>query len=228
MVNLDALLEQFLHDQQNSLKTRTFREYDEVIYFFKIYLNSYAYLYLDEEEMKEWELEFNEDEDCFTRLFGAEQLNTGTFGQFLNSFVTRKIGGEAFMKKSIRVMKKLAKWLYENNYIDTTSYHDFQYYFGEVKELPKAEKLANLLIKQVQQAPERNYTEVIDGVFLVEEVRDGKLLLQDEFGEVTDIIPVKVTKQIADLCEKGWSINLALGKVKDHWYIIESGNVYPY
>ncbi|WP_156291049.1 hypothetical protein [Oceanobacillus salinisoli] len=58
-------------------------------------------------------------------------------------------------------------------------------------------------------------------------IEKGKLWLEDDFG--TDMIgPVVVTKEISDLCQEGWRINLVIGKSSNGWHILESGNVYRY
>jgi len=52
------------------------------------------------------------------------------------------------------------------------------------------------------------------------------LWVTEAFDGEKHIGPVSVSKQISDLCKKGWDINLVIGLYQGKWYILESGNVY--
>jgi len=221
---IDAILDEFLQEQKLRMKERTFRDYDDVIYLFKEYLNRYGFQYLDNEGQKRWKAQFEEDEACFTKLFGKGELTEYKISEFLDYFMIRKVmASESLMKNAVRVMKRFSKWLTEKGFSDD----DYQDYFEEVKDLPKVEKLAELIFDYARNTPELQYEDVIDSSFLVKKIEKGKLWLEDDFG--ADMIgPVLVTKEISDLCQEGWRINLEIGKSKGSWYILESGNVYRY
>ncbi|MBP1970498.1 hypothetical protein J2Z83_002619 [Virgibacillus natechei] len=229
MKNIDAILEAFLEEQSNRLKQKTYRDYDDVIHFFQVYLNSYAANYLDEDEWKKWEAKFDEDEDAFTKMFGVEKLSSTKFSEFLDYFIIRKVmSGESFMEIAVRVMKKLNKWLYDNNYTDLATYNDLREYFGEAKDLPKVEKMADLIFQQARKTQEKQFDEIEEGYFSVKAIEQGEIWLDETFGDKTNIGPVNVSKQISDLYQKGWQINLVIGKDQGKWHILESENVYPY
>ncbi len=224
MKNIDTVLTDFLEEQNNRLKPRTYRDYDEVISLFKDYLNSYAYQYLDDDDdLTKWEAHHEEDRSCFTELFGPDKLDTTTNSEFLDYFVIDKVmGSEEFLKQSLRVMKKLSKWLQVNGY--TTD--DDREYFNESKDLPNVERLSKLIYKHVQHSHDKNCDDVLQGHFSINEVEDGVLWLNEVLGEKVNIGPVLVTKQISDLAKIDWNIHLTIGRDKDAWHILESGNVY--
>jgi len=223
--NINAILDEFLEEQKTRLKERTFRDYEDVIFLFREYLNGYAYQYLDDENRKKWEAQWEEGEAFFTELFGQDELTENQISEFLDYFLIRKVmGPESLIKKAVRVMKKFSKWMNEKNY----SKDDYQDYFEEVKDLPKVEKLAQLIYHCARNAPELQYEDVINSSFLVSKIEKGKLWLEDDLDGTEVIGPVLVTKGISDLCQEGWRINMEIGKTSKGWYILESGNVYRY
>jgi hypothetical protein len=42
-----------------------------------------------------------------------------------------------------------------------------------------------------------------------------------------DQVEVRLPKEITDHCRVGWQVNLLLGKTRNGWSIMETGNVYP-
>jgi len=224
--NIDEILGEYLEHEKMRLKERTFRDYEYIIHLFKLYLNGYGYLYLNEEDTKLFEAHVDEDEECFTKLFGQDKLTESEIREFLDYFIIRKVmGSESLMKDAIRVMKKFSKWMIVNHY--TTE--DQQDYFDEVKDLPKVEKLNDLIFDHTKTTPDLQYEDVMDSSFIVDKIEKGKLWLTDDFSSSHALIgPVLVTKEISDLCQEGWRINLVIGKSSKGWYILESGNVYRY
>lgn len=191
--------------------------------FFREYLNHYAYQYLDHAETEKWQELSMQDEQCFTKIFGADKLDEMVFSEFLDYFLIRKVmGGKYCMKKSVRVMKKLSSWLKEKQYTD----EDYKEYFKEASDLPNVGELAELIYEHAMKSPEKEYDEILDGYFSVLHLENKKLWLEEELGDGTNIGPVFVSKEISDLCKPGWTLNLVIGKDKTGWYILESGNVY--
>jgi hypothetical protein len=43
----------------------------------------------------------------------------------------------------------------------------------------------------------------------------------------TDILEVKVPREVSEHCKVGWQINMLLGETRNGWRILETGNVYP-
>lgn len=230
MVSIDVALKEFLNDQQERLKQRTYNEYASVIDLFRIYLNSYAYNFLEEEKFEKWKKEFESDEDCYTKLFEPSEITSTEYSDFLGYFVIRKVTScKSFMKQAVRVMKKYSKWLLDNDYIDPDRYDDLKSYFadGQGQALSNAEKVADLIYEQAQKSPGVEYESLLDDYFTVTHIQSKQLWFEETLGTGTGIGPVVVSEKISDLCEEGWDINPLIGKYNGKWYIIESGQVYP-
>lgn len=230
MSNIDEVIKRFLADQNERLKQRTYRDYESVIELFQIYLNDYAYTSLNEHESREWESHYQLDHEAFTKLFGVDKIRSSTYSEFFEYFIIRKVAsGESFMKTAVRVMKKFTNWLFENSYLDRKQYSTLKEYFDKDhdKVLPKAEKVSDLVYEHARTSPKKNYEEILEGYFTIVNVESKKLWVDDMFSERLNIGPLIVTKQISDLCKEGWDIYLVIGKYKNKWYILESGNVYP-
>jgi len=94
-------------------------------------------------------------------MFGSEKLNSTKFEEFLDYFVIRKVmSGESFMKLAVRVMKKLNKWLFENNYIDQDDYEELKEYFGEANDLPNVEKLGEMIFDYSRKTADKPFEDV--------------------------------------------------------------------
>lgn len=230
MKNIDTILDEFLTAQNNRLKQRTYEDYEGVIELFRDYLNYNAEFLVIGDERSKWEEQFEKDEDCFTKMFGQDKLDSGSVEEFLDYFIIRKVAsGEDFMKIAVRVMKKLSKWLYENQYVDECEYDELMEYFGEGgKELPNIEKLADLIFQHAHNDRFKQYENVLEGYFSISDINSGELWLNEFTGSKRNIGPVIVTKEISRLSQKGWLVNLVIGEDRGKWEILESGNVYPH
>lgn len=230
MESIDVALKEFLNDQQERLKQRTYNEYASVIDLFRVYLNSYAPNFLEEEKFEKWQEKFESDEACYTKLFEPSEITSTEYSDFLGYFIIRKVAsGESFMKQAVRVMKKYSKWLLDNDYIDQDHYDDLKSYFagGQGQALSNTEKVADLIYEQAQKSPDVEYENLLDDYFTITAVQSKQLWFEETLGAETGIGPVVVSEKISNLCEEGWDINLLIGKHNGKWYIIESGQVYP-
>lgn len=228
MASIDVIMDAFLAAQKERLKQRTYRDYEDVIELFVIYLNGYGYQNLDGQDLEKWESRIEHDEDCFTKLFGIDQIDYFTFSEFFEYFIIRKVAsGAHFMKLAVRVMKKWTNWLLENGYVDQDKHGELIDYFGEEKEnvLPKVRELSDYIYGIARQDIDQEYDEIKEGYFTIVEIEQGKLWVEDSDQTIGPLI---VTKQISDLCQKNWDLSLRIGKHQNKWYILESGNVYPH
>ena len=155
MTTIDEALDAFLAEQDKRLAERTYRNYLEVIELFRDCMNGYGYESLSELERRRWQQAFDAgDERAFTRLFGPEKIPEQV-GQFLGWFVIRKVmAGQEFLKACGTVTKKLGKWLAANGYIDANDAADMAERGSDAgDELPKADKLAEVLYDQTRSVP---------------------------------------------------------------------------
>lgn len=228
VTTIDEALDAFLAEQDRRLADRTYRNYLEVIELFRDCMNGYGYESLSELERRRWQQAFDAgDERAFTRLFGPEKIPQEV-GQFLGWFVIRKVmAGQEFLKACGTVTKKLGKWLDANGYIDANDAADMAERGSDAgDELPKAEKLAELLYAQTRSVPAFDSDSIPDDEWIedqlwIERVEPGALWFGGGIG------PVKVPKKASDLARPGWAVTLTLAKVAGEWRLLEVGNVYP-
>jgi len=225
--SIDEVLTLFLKDQQKRLKPRTFNRYEEVIDLLRHCLNGHGYHELDNSsEVALYEkLYFQKNlEFCF--IFGPEKI-VSSLPNFLNYFMIRKVmASEALLQAAGVVAKKLVKWLEENGYVGREIAERITRLAAEAaRELPAAERLARLIYEYAQSHAPRYWTAELDDYFVIDQIHPGILILS---GMATSgIVEVRVPKEITDHCRKGWQVNLLLGKTRNGWCILETGNVYP-
>jgi hypothetical protein len=163
-------------------------------------------------------------EFCF--IFGPEKI-VSSLPNFLNYFMIRKVmASEALLQAAGVVAKKLVKWLEESGYIGKEIADRVTRLAAEAaRELPAAERLARLIYEYAQSHAPRYWTAELDDYFVIDQIHPGILILS---GIATSgIVEVRVPKEITDHCRKGWQVNLLLGKTRNGWCILETGNVYP-
>lgn len=225
--NLEDVFARFLKAQQKRLKPRTYRHYEEVIDLFRHCLNSYGYHELDNSsDIALYERLYFHKNLEFCVIFGPDKI-LPSLSNFLNYFMIRKVmASEALLQAAGTVTKKFLRWLEENGYID----HEQAFKGGRIaadasRELPAAERLARLLYDYAQNHAPRYWTSELDDYFTIEDIQPGVLLLSGT--STSDMVEVKVPKEITDHCKLGWQLNVLLGKTRNGWCILETGNVYP-
>jgi hypothetical protein len=225
--NVEKVFAGFLKEQQKRLKPRTFQRYEEVIDLLRHCLNGHGYHELDSSaEVALYErFYFNKNLE-FCLIFGPEKI-LPSLPHFLNYFMIRKVmASEALLQATGTVIKKLIKWLEEQGYVDKDQALKASVIASEAaRELPAAERLARLLYEYAQNHAPRYWTSELDDYFIIDEVRPGILYLSGVSG--AGILEVRIPKEITDHCRVGWQINLLLGKTRNGWCILETGNVYP-
>jgi hypothetical protein len=225
--NIETVLAQFLKDQQKRLKTRTYHRYEEVVDLLRHSLNGYGYHELDSSsEVALYEKLYFQKNCEFCAIFGPDKI-LPSISNFLNYFMLRKVmASEALLQASGTVMKKLIKWLEERALVDPEQAMRGNRIATEAaRELPAAERLARLLYEYAQNHAPRYWTSELDDYFTIDKVSPGVLLLTE--GGTSGVVEVRVPKEITDHCREGWQVNLLLGKTRNGWCILETGNVYP-
>jgi len=225
--NIEDVFARFLKSQQNRLKPKTYRRYEEIIDLLRHCLNGYGYHELDNSsEVALYEKLYFHKNLEFCVIFGPDKV-LPSLSNFLNYFMIRKVmASEALLQAAGTVTKKLIKWMEENGYTDPEEARKASEIASEAaRELPAAERLARLLYEYAQCHAPRYWTSELDDYFTIDEVQPGILMLT---GMSTNGgVELKVPKEITDHCRVGWQINLLLGKTRNGWCILETGNVYP-
>ncbi len=226
--NIETVLKQFLEEQKERLKPRTYRRYEEIVSLFEHCLNLYGYQELESSSESALYIRLSDYKNLsFCVIFGPEKMLTG-LSTFLGYFMIRKVvGSESLLRSAGTVTKKLIKWLLEREYVGKPEASRALQIAGQAaRELPAAERLARLLYDYAQTHAPRHWTAELDDYFTVEEVAPNCLMLTGVSNE-TGLVEVKVPTEIAAHCKVGWQINLLLGETRNGWRILETGNVYP-
>ena len=225
---IEAVLDEFLKEQQERLKPSTMRKYEDIIDLFQSCLDGYGHQSLNKQEAalfdRLYEAEGDEHRE-FCEVFGPEKIPFNV-REFLNYFIIRKVMcGKELKQAAGTVIKKLGKWLKEKGYIDSESANDIVS-CGAIaaKELPAAEGLSWMLSDYADRTAV-DCDEVIEDHFAIEAVEPGKLHLS-AFTEDEEIT-IPVSRDISNACRVGWSISGAMGKTGKGWRILEAWNVYP-
>jgi hypothetical protein len=95
-----------------------------------------------------------------------------------------------------------------------------------VHDLPRAARLAEILFDAAESAPRINVDRLEDADYIEDEltisrVEPGRVWFEDGIG------PVRVPKAASDLARAGWTVGLALGRIRGQWRIVQVGGVYP-
>lgn len=225
--NIEGVFTEFLREQQKRLKTRTYHRYEEVVGLLRHCLNCYGYHDLDNSsDIALYERFYFQRSMEFCVIFGPDKI-LPSLNNFLNYFMIRKVmASEALLQATGTVTKKLIRWLEEQDYVDREQAARAARVAAEAaRELPAAERLARLLYEYAQNHAPRNWTAELDDYFTIEKIHPGVLLLSG--GSAAGLVEVRVPRDITDHCRLGWQINLLLGKTRNGWCILETGNVYP-
>jgi hypothetical protein len=228
VVTIDHALEAFLAAQRERLSERTFRNYDHVVELLRDSLNGYAYDTLGADDRARWEAAFEAgDEDAYCHLFGPDHI-PAHLGGFLGYFMIRKVmAGEELLRAAGTVTKRLAKWLRDEGLINAEQAADAaDRGAAATRDLPRAERLGNLLYEEAQRLPDFDPADVpdehvIEDYLAIERVEPGALWFEGDVG------PVPVPTEASDLAEPGWSVNIVLVMLRGRWHVAEVGFVYP-
>lgn len=225
---IEAVLDEFLEEQEKRLKPSTMRKYEDIIELFESCLDGYGHQYLNKREAALFERLYNAEGDEhreFCEVFGPEKI-PGIVGEFLNDFMIRKVMcGRELLQAAGTVTKRLGKWLSEKGYLDAETTADMVSSGATAaKELPAAEELAWMLADYANRTAV-DYDEVIEDHFRIEAVEPDKLHLSALCEDQKLTIPVP--RDISSACRVGWSFSGAIGKTRKGWRILEAWNVYP-
>jgi hypothetical protein len=226
---IDDALEAFLADQRERLSPRTLRNYEDVINLLRHCLNGYGPNSLDDPDRKRWEEAYEDDEEAFCHLFGPEYILSEVH-EFLGYFMVRKVMvGQDLLRSAGTVTKKLAGWLHEHGYAGEDA-RDLAVDRGAKasRDLPRAERLANLLYGQRLPSTAGGQTGLRPGDIIgedlplqIERVEPGKLFFTGVDG------PLRVSRQASDLAKPGWDVTITLLRQRGNWKVLEVGSVYP-
>jgi len=117
--NLQEIFSLFLQEQHRRLSEKTFLYYESSVDLFEKYLDAYAHVSLEEDEIHEWE-KVEKDGVGFTKFFGTEILSLADFLGFIDYFLARKVmSGNETLKRYKQAIIALYRWLVEKSLMQT-------------------------------------------------------------------------------------------------------------
>lgn len=229
MKTIETVLKEFLDEQRQRLKPRTYRDYEDVMNLFMEYLNSYAYLRLGTEDAERFDTLYKKEGKEYYEIFGPEYIGDFEVEDFLSDYIIRKVSaGVDFMKASVRVTKKLVKWLHAKGYMDDEVYEEIEENVPELRfGVPEAKELAFLLTQYIESHPVKKYTEELSGYFQIDEIKLGKLWISEDLILGQAVGPVIVSEEISSIAKVGWTVYLTVGKTGKTWKLLGAGSVKP-
>ena len=84
MKTIDAVFKEFLDEQRQRLKQRTYGDYEDVVNLFVQYLNSYAYLRLGIEDSERFDALYKEGVKEYCDIFGHKYIGDSEVEEFLS------------------------------------------------------------------------------------------------------------------------------------------------
>lgn len=224
---ISEVLQDFRDEQRARLKPGTYRNYEDVTDLLEIYINDYGPSYLSKRQKARYDALSRRGLD-YCDIYGPEEILSHV-RTFLSYFLASKVlASKSLLRAAGTVTKKLSRWLEEKGYTtDEEAERTVEAGAEAGRSLPRAEELANLLYDLAQSGPPGKVLETQDGYFTITQVEPGRLWLSGMLPATDEFGPVAVPREISDLAEEGWQVNLLVGRTRQGWRILEVGNVYP-
>lgn len=235
--SIKEVFEDFLEEQCQRLKPKTYEKYVEVVGLLQDQLNSYAYEGLSETESALFDRHYKaegEGHKEFCELFGPEKIIDNLYS-FLGFFmISKAMAGVELKRAAGTVTRKLVKWLLEKGYVSEEAAHEGTRISAEAaRELPKAERAAEIIFRdsdalraEIHDLDDEEYLDFDH--YTIAEVKPGSIWLNVfEKGEEQKMGPIPVPRKATELLREGWEISCSLGYIRGKWRIVEMGSVYP-
>jgi hypothetical protein len=228
-LTISEVLAEYLRAERGRLAPKTYAQYTEVIALFTQSLNGCAANSLSRFERAHCDKLFNaegEQHREFCDIFGPDHILENV-GEFLNHFMVSKVmAGADTLRASGTVMKKLARWLAEHNYVRIEDMAlAIEQGADATRNLPAAEKLSALLYDLTAGRREPHDSD-IEGRFSITKVEPGRIWLQDD-DDGKDYGPILLPEKATKLCRVGWTISGAVRKSGNRCVLVEVFQVYP-
>ena len=225
---ISEVLAEYLRAEKSRLAPKTYARYADVIGLFTHSLNGYAASSLSQFDRARFDKHFDaegEQHREFCHIFGPEHIIENV-GEFLNYvMVSKVIVGADTLRASGTVMKKLAKWLVEQEYKSDDADVAIEQGSDAARDLPAAKKLSTLLYDLTAGRLEPRDSD-IEGRFSITKVEPGRIWLQDEDGG-ENYGPILLTEKVTKFCHVGWIISGAVRKSGNRCVLVEAFQVYP-
>lgn len=227
-IRIAAVLDAFLEDQHRQASARAATSSEEIVSLLRHCLERYGYESLGRADRTRFETAFAKgDEEAFCKGFGPEHI-LGHLDVFLYYFMVHKVmANRRLLRAAGSVTGVLAAFLYDQGYVgEAERASAVELAARAARDLPRADRLADLLYKQSSQLPDFDPAELpesdwLEGCLVIEAVEPDALFFDGGIG------PVATCDEAARLAEPGWVVNVVLARLEGSWRVIEVGNVSP-
>ena len=216
-MNIDNALKNFKH---HIIHTETGRIQDKKLWAIELFEDYLAH-YTDLTKSKP-------DPQLEESLLTGElsEITEKELTDFLHVFCIKKIASRAGELKSYLVtLKDFLHFLQDQNEIEKSRAKVFESIIEEASELPLTAIVADLLFKLARSFPDKEYTELVQGHFCVNQRETGFLVIKDILTGI-EYSPVIITRRILSFIRTGMILHLEIVKTETSWEIVEAGNVY--
>ncbi len=227
-ITIAAVLDAFLDEQHRQASARAAASSEEVICLLRHCLERYGYESLGRSGRTRFEEAFGRgDEEAFCKGFGPEHI-LGHLDVFLYYFMVHKVtANRGLLRAAGSVTGALAAFLCDQGYVgEPERAVAVELAARAARDLPRADRLADLLYKQSTGLPDFDPAELsesdwLEGCLVIEAVEPGALFFDGGIG------PVATCEEAARLAEPGWVVNVVLARLEESWRVVEVGNVSP-
>ncbi|MEJ2721188.1 MAG: hypothetical protein P8181_08600 [bacterium] len=167
----------------------------------------------------------------------------GAFDNFLDLFLPAQPVGPTFIKRAPAVLRKWAKWSFDQGYLDDLRYEDFLEAVPPSKAAdmlrlrragdllfdlhsPPFEEMMGDNVARLVQDHDMHEPEVVEEGYVMVIRFDGEAgYVKTEDGRVVG--PVFFGRVLIDTLRIGDVLNVVIGRFGKRWHVLESGDVYP-
>ncbi len=93
------------------------------------------------------------------------------------------------------------------------------------RDLPKAEALVSGLYAFAEAQAWEDPAEPVDDYFRITRIEPGRIWFTGTDGRERG--PIPLPEELTRQCTVGWAVSGAIGRVDQHWQLLEAWNVYP-
>jgi len=120
----------------------------------------------------------------------------------------------------------LAAWLAEQGYADAgTVEMATEQGAAAARDLPKAEALVSGLYAFAEAQAWEDPAEPVEDYFRITRIEPGRIWFTGTDGRERG--PIPLPEELTRQCTVGWAVSGAIGRVDQHWQLLEAWNVYP-
>ncbi|MCQ1535979.1 hypothetical protein FTO70_09865 [Methanosarcina sp. KYL-1] len=124
MITINDAFQNFLSEQEGSLKPDTYLDYEDVISLFEEFLDACADDYLSREDRSLYEARRKQENKEYCGTFDPEHIGLHEIEDFLDDYLVEIGGGKKFIGTASRVLNRFFEWAHEKEYISQEAFEE--------------------------------------------------------------------------------------------------------